>query len=295
MISEAKSKAANLTCWKGLVDPEPLGGGITNTNFTVEDAGKKYVVRIGEDIPVHGVMRFNELAASKAAHTVGLSPEVIHSEQGVLVLQYIESRTYDAEDIRKPGVLEKIVPMLKKVHHEIPKHLNGPSLVFWVFQVLRSYRGTLRQDGSRIIDQLDRLESIANDLEQGVGPIQLVFGHNDLLPANFLDDGNRLWLLDWDYAGFNSPLFDLSNLASNNEFDEDMERSLLEMYFEKSVDKALWQSYSAMKCSSLLRETMWSMVSEIHSPLDFDFIAYTTENLERIEGVYESYQTNRNS
>ena len=119
----------------------------------------------------------------------------------------------------------------------------------------------------------------------------MVFGHNDLLAANFLDDGERLWLIDWDYAGFNSPLFDLGGLASNNGLSEAQERWLLETYFETALTDALWHSYRAMKCASLMRETMWSMVSEIHSALDFDYAAYTRENLTRFEAAYDSFRT----
>ena len=70
--------------------PEPLGGGITNVNFTVDDAGERYVVRIGEDIPVHGVYRVNELASARAAHAAGISPEIVHAEPGALVMRYSE-------------------------------------------------------------------------------------------------------------------------------------------------------------------------------------------------------------
>jgi thiamine kinase-like enzyme len=286
----AKQKVSNLSCWNGPVDPVPLTGGITNTNFVVTDAGAKYVVRIGEDIPVHGIMRFNEVAASRAAHAAGLSPNVVHVETGVLVLDFIQSKTLVAEDVRKPEYLAQIIPIIKNIHHKVPDYLQGPSLVFWVFQVLRDYRRTLHKDNSRMIPELGRLQSVADDLETSVGPVDLVFGHNDLLAANFLDDGNRLWIIDWDYAGFNSPLFDLANLASNNDFNKDQEYHLLEEYFGKAVDAALWKSYGAMKCASLLREAMWSMISEIHSNLDFDFVHYTSENLDRFENVYEGYK-----
>ncbi len=293
MSDRAKTKAAGLACWSGQVDPKPLTGGITNTNFVVLDAGKKYVVRIGDDIPVHGVMRFNELCASKAAHAAGVSPKVVFSEPGVLVIDYIEGQTLDAADVRETENLNQIIEILKKIHFDIPAFLEGASLVFWVFQVLRDYRRTLKEGGSRMLSSLPRLEKISDELEQAVGPVKLVFGHNDLLPANFLDDGERLWIIDWDYAGFNSPLFDLSNLASNNEFNVDLEHSMLERYFGAAVNEELWRSYSAMKCASLLREAMWSMVSEIHSKLDFDFIQYTTENLERFEQAYEVFSRRR--
>ena len=112
-------------------------------------------------------------------------------------------------------------------------------------------------------------QSFAKKLEKTVGTIDLFYGHNDLLSGNFIEENNRMWLVDWDYAGFNSPLFDLANLASNNEFAEGLERELLEMYFENDVSDDLWKKYFAMKCASLLRESMWSMVSEIYSTIDW--------------------------
>jgi thiamine kinase-like enzyme len=127
-------------------------------------------------------------------------------------------------------------------------------------------------------------------LETAAGPFDIVFGHNDLLAANFLDDGERLWLIDWDYAGYNTPLFDLGGLASNNELSEAQEMWLLEAYFEQPVRSELWRRYQAMKCASLLRETLWSMVSELHSTIDFDYAAYTADNLARFERSFDQFQ-----
>ncbi len=121
-------------------------------------------------------------------------------------------------------------------------------------------------------------------------PIDIVFGHNDLLAANILDDGRRLWLLDWDYAGFNSPLFDLGGLASNSEMPRDLSEALLASYFGRPVDAGLRYRAGAMTAASLLRETMWSMVSEIHSSVNFDYAAYTAENLARFEAAYTAFE-----
>ncbi len=159
-----------------------------------------------------------------------------------------------------------------------------------MFQVLRDYAGTLRDGGSRMLPELPRLLEIAERLEDEVGPVRLIFGHNDLLPANFIDDGERLWLVDWDYAGFNSPLFDLGGLASNNQLDPEQEAWVLGAYFGAPADEALLRRYRAMKCASLLRESMWSMVSEIHSTLDFDYVAYTDENLARFESAWSEFE-----
>ena len=288
-MSDALARASRLGCWKGSVEPRPLSGGITNQNFVVEDGGERFFVRIGDDIPIHGVMRFNELAASRAAAAASVSPEVVHHEPGALVMRFIEGETLDEARVREPALLARIVPLIKRCHEEIPKFLRGPSLVFWVFQVIRDYAGTLRDGNSRMQGALPRLLDLSSSLEREVGPIQLIFGHNDLLPANFIDDGERRWLIDWDYAGFNSPLFDLGGLASNNQLDADQEEWVLSEYFGAPADAALMRRYQAMKCASLLRESMWSMVSEIHSSLDFDYVAYTDDNLARFESAWAAF------
>ena len=115
-----------------------LGGGITNTNFVVRDRGERFVVRIGDDIPVHGVMRFNEIAAARAAHAAGISPEVVYSAEGVFVMRFIEGRTLTEQDICKPNYLERILLLLRACHNEIPKYFKGPALVFWPFHVCRN-------------------------------------------------------------------------------------------------------------------------------------------------------------
>jgi thiamine kinase-like enzyme len=288
---QSSARIAELEIWFGRVDPVPLAGGITNKNFIVEDSGRRYVVRVGSDIPVHGIVRANELAASKAAHLAGLSPRVVHAEPGILVLDFIEGRTFTPEDARNPANLERLVDMVRRCHRDIPQYLRGPAAMFWVFHVVRDYGHRLREGSSRHVVQLPDLLARAARLEVAVGPIDVVFGHNDLLAANFIDDGRRLWLVDWDYAGFNSPLFDLGGLASNSELPAEQAERALSLYFSRPVDDQLRRRASAMTAASLLRETMWSMVSEIYSTVDFDYAAYTAENLRRFEAAYAAFQT----
>lgn len=283
-------RVRGLPIWREAVDPKPLSGGITNINFTVAHAGERFFVRVGDDIPVHQVMRFNERAASEAAYRAGVSPELIHAEHGVLVFRFIDGKTFGPEDVRDPHNLERIVPLIRQVHTQMPRALRGPALIFWVFHVVRDYAHTLRETGSRHTPRLHGLIATAGELERDVGPIEVVYGHNDLLPANFIDDGSRIWLIDWDYAGFNSPLFDLANLASNNELTPDQEEWVLATYFGRTPDAALKRQYSAMKCASLLRETLWSMVSEIHSKLAFDYAAYTSDYLGRFERALAAHR-----
>ena len=174
----------------------------------------------------------------------------------------------------------------------MPRQFNGVAVMFWVFQVLRHYHNLLLQGETAHAARLTELAGIGVELEAAVGPVEIAFGHNDLLPANFIDDGDKIWLIDFDYAGFNSPLFDLSNLASNNELSDAQELAMLEQYFDSRPDQALLNSYHAMKCASLLRETMWSMVSELNSRVDMNFADYTQKNLARFESVYAEYKNN---
>ena len=290
MTADLSKQVERLTCWQQPILCEAMEGGITNHNFRVEHGNELFFVRLGVDIPEHGVYRFNELAASQAAFSCGISPEVVHSESGAMVLRFIDGKTLEPENLRDPSTIQKVVSLLKKCHLEMPQNLPGSTLILWVFQVIRGYAKTMREGQSRMIPELSRFMEINRQLEKTVGAVEICFGHNDLLAGNFIDDGQRLWLIDWDYAGFNSPLFDLANLASNNEYTEILERLLLASYFEQDPTEDLWKRYFAMKCASLLREAMWSMVSEIHSTLDFDYVQYTTEYLDSFEKTYAQFE-----
>ncbi len=290
MSESTEARIAALPCWRGSVEIEPLSGGMTNLNFRVRDADADFVVRLGEDDPVHLISRANEIAACRAAHAVGVAPELVYHEAGILVVRFIEGRVFDEADVRDPHNLGRIIQLLGRLHREAPRHFNSVPVMFWVFQVLRHYHNLLDQGDSAHRSRLADLRRIAEDLEARTGPVEIVFAHNDLLPANFIDDGDRLWLIDFDYAGFDSPLFDLSNLASNNELSAGQERGMLATYFDGPPDEARLASYHAMKCASLLRETMWSMVSELGSRVEMDFAEYTAKNLSRFEAVYRDYR-----
>ena len=289
MSETAIARAAALGCFSDPEDITPLGGGITNVNLLVRDGSRQFVVRLGDDIPEHGVMRWNELALSRAAEMAGVSPAVVHQEPGVLVLDFVEARTFEEADVRDPANLQKIIDLVAHAHRQLGDHLTGPVLAFWPFQVNRTYATRLKADGSAHSGLLPGLMDTLSDLEEAVGPVDLVVGHNDLLAANLLDDGDRLWLIDWEYGGFNSPLFDLAGLASNNGLSESQENKMLEQYFEAPAEKHL-RAYRAMKCTSLMRETLWSMTSEIHSNLDFDYAAYTSENMDRLNAALSEFR-----
>jgi thiamine kinase-like enzyme len=289
-MTDPIARALALPIWRGTPHGVSLGGGITNLNVLVTDEVRRAVVRIGDDIPVHQIMRFNELAASRAAHAAGISPAVLHHEPGALVIDFVEGRTMTAADLRDPDLLEQALALVMRTHRDIPRYLRGPALTFWVFHVLRDYAATLADGASPHRPQIPALLDEAALLESAVGRIELVFGHNDLLPANFLHDGTRMWLIDWDYAGWNSPLFDLGGLAANAGLDAAQEDWLLATYYGQPPDADLRRRYRAMKAAAALREAMWSMVQEIHSDLDFDYAAYTDDYLATYRTAFHAFK-----
>jgi thiamine kinase-like enzyme len=289
-MTDISERVAQLDFWTGSVELQYLTGGITNVNFFVEDATGKYVVRTGDDIPVHRIMRFNERNAAKAAERIGISPEVVYHEPGILVMRYIDGRTLTEADVREQRNLTRVVELIKRCHREMVRELRGPALAFWPFHAVYDYAHTLEEDDSRMTPRLPEFVGYAQQLERAVGRGEMVFCHNDLLAANFLDEGERMWVVDWDYAGFGSPLFDLGGLSSNNQLSEADEQWVLEAYFEADVPERLHYRFKAMKAVSLLRESMWSMISELHSDLDFDYENYTEENLGRFFNAWDEFR-----
>ena len=263
-----------LPCWQGRVALEPLKGGLTNISYVATDASGKYVVRCGDDIPVHHVFRDRERAASHAAHLAGLSPEVVHVEPGITVLRFIDGRTFGEADMR--ANIAAIVELLKICHHDVGWHLKGPPNAFWVFHVIRDYVRLIRADPKYL--------TLADRLEQQQVALPLVFGHHDLLPGNFMHDGRRLWLIDWEYGGFGTAMFDLANLSSNGSFAAADDKALLDAYFDGKVSAELRAAFEAMKAASLLREALWAMVSDVHLKTPgVDYQAHAREYLKRLE------------
>jgi thiamine kinase-like enzyme len=269
-----EKRLANLSCWRRPVTLTPLKGGLTNISYVADDGVEKFVVRCGGDIPVHHVFRDRERAASRAAFEAGLSPEVLHVEPGITVLRFIDGRTFTEADMR--ANIDRLVPLLKTCHREVGRHLQGPASMFWVFHVIREY--------VRVADADTKYLALADELERRQVPLPIVFGHHDLLPGNFMDDGQRLWLIDWEYGAFGTPMFDLANLSANGEFDVAQDEALLTSYFEGPVDAELNTAFAAMKAASALREALWAMVSDIHLKTEgVDYKAHARDYLTRFE------------
>jgi len=289
MSKAAISKARHLSCFENPREIETLGGGITNVNLRVTDGDRQFVVRLGADIPEHGILRWHELALSRAAHAAGISPAVHYHAPGVLVLEFLNAETFSEASVCDARNLPRIINLMKAAHTGLAAHITSPVMSFWPFQVNRTYVTRLLADDTDHAALLPQILADLDTLEAATGPVTLVIGHNDMLAANILDDGNQLWLIDWEYGGYNTPLFDLAGLAGNNGLSEAQELASLEQYFQ-APPTPFWRPYQAMKCTSLVRETLWSMTSEIHSELDFDYAAYTAENMERLAAALQDFR-----
>jgi thiamine kinase-like enzyme len=255
--------------WPGQrVSIEPLGGGITNRNFKVEAEGQEFVLRIGgRDTELLGIDRQAEHAASRVAAELGLGPEVVAfvEPEGYLVTRYVGGAVGKV-DVGLVGAA------LRRLH-------DGPALPgrFDSFRVVEAYRDIADEHGVQVPSAYTRAKDLADQIERRRSGTPLRPCHNDLLSANFIDGGDRLWLVDWEYAGMGDPFFDLGNFAVNNDLAEDGENALLVAYGSDDGDALV-----LMRFMSDFREAMWGVVQLAISELDFDFRAYAEEHFERL-------------
>ena len=288
-MTRIESRIAALSLWKGTPSVEPLVGGLSNASFVVTDGTGKYVVRAGKDYPFHHVSRERELMTARAAHAAGFAPEIVYAESGLMVSRFIDGRVFGEADVR--ANIERIARLLRRFHEEMPALVTGAGFMFWVFHVVRDYANTLKTSPNPQAQRLPELLRLNDELELAQAPLRIIFGHNDLLPANIIDDGKRLWLIDFEYAGFNTAMFDLAGLASNAGFDAAQSDALLEEYFDHRPDEELRRSHAAMQCASLLREALWSLVSEMFlSAPGADYDAYARENFQRFDAALAAYR-----
>ncbi len=277
-----------LPCWQGEISAEPLTGGLSNLSWKVCDRAGTHVARFGADYPFHHIDRAREAMAARAACEAGFGPEVEYSAPGVMVSTFLKARTWSAEDVA--GNPERVAALLRAFHHDMPSRIGGPAYMFWVFHVIRDYARQLA--ATTRAGDLEGFLSLNAELEAAQIPLPIVFGHHDLLPANILDDGAQLWLIDFEYAGFGTAMFDLAGAASNAGMTAGQSRRLIAAYLGHDPERAFVKAFSAMQCASLLREAMWAMVSELHlSTPGVDFAAYAQENLDRLAGALALYRS----
>ncbi len=280
-----------LPCWQGpITTAEPMSGGMSNESWKVTDGAGTHVVRFGRDYPFHHVDRAREAMVARAAAEAGLAPAVHHVAPGVMVTAYLGARTYAAPDVR--AAPDRLAALLHRFHAELPARISGAAFLFCPFHVVRDYIRTLSGSQHGGID-LGRLSAINAALEAAQPPERLVFGHNDLLPANILEEPDgRLWLIDFEYAGFASALFDLAGLAANADMERDEGLALLAAYDGNPPDAARARAFDAMVVAAALREALWALVSDLHlSAPGADYQDYYADNRARFDRVLDAYQT----
>lgn len=286
-MPEIESRIKALPIWRGEVGLAPLTGGISNLSFTATDATGKYVVRVTRDFPFHHVFRERELMSARAAHAAGFAPEIVHAEPGLVVSRFIEGQVLAAADIR--ANIPRIAELLVRFHRDMPGLVSGLGHIFWVFHTNRDYVRQLEAAGRAT--EAKRWLAINTELEAAQLPLPICFGHHDLLPSNLIDDGSRLWLIDYEYAGFGTAMFDLANLSSNSGFSADQSVALLTSYFSAPPSEALLRSHGAMEAASLLREALWSLISQIHlNAPGVDYAAYAADNFTRLDAALAAWR-----
>lgn len=286
----ALRRIRGLALWRGRIEPEILPGGLSNRNYVVRDGGDSYVVRlVGGDDPAHGIVRAREVAVSRAAHLAGLAPELVLAEPGLLVLRLIAGRALTADEVGDPAMLPRIAELLRRCHRDVAAHLRGPAPCFWVFHALRDYLAALATEGVPA-GRIARLRAIVDALEAEAGPTMLALTHNDLMPGNIIDDGARLWLIDWEFAGFGAPLFDLASLAVDNALGEAAQSALLAAYFRRDPSAALLRRFAAMMLAAELREALWARIQVSQATLSFDYAGYAEKHEARFEKGYAAFR-----
>ncbi len=280
-----EGRIAKLDCWQGKPKIEPLKGGLSTSSFKVTDLKGDHVVRIGSDIPVHHVSRKQERALSLAAAQAHVSPEVTYFEDDLLVIDFIHGQTMTEAGMKQN--LPRIIDLIRGVHTSLASHLRGSVTIFWVFHVLRDYVSLLKNHNSH----LGPIEKIISSLETIQEPMPIIVGHHDLLPANIIDDGKRLWLIDWEYGGFGTAMFDLANISANGNFDAKDDNALLEHYFQGKNPETLIKSFDAMKIASSLREMLWAEISAHYLALPgVDYAAHGAEYKKRSDAAIAQFE-----
>jgi thiamine kinase-like enzyme len=256
-----------------------LGGGITNHNFKVEVDGAAYVLRMGgAKTGLLGIDRAVEHAASLRAEEIGIGPPVVDfvASEGWLVTRFIDGRPIAVEEMRSPATLPRVAEALRRLHsaRAIPGRFDS-------FAVVDTYRDEAEANGVHIPKEFARAREVADRIHAARGPQPLVPCHNDLLNANFLDDG-AIRIVDWEYAGMGDRFFDLANFSVNHEFGVEDDRRLLAAYFGAERDSDL-ASVRLMRFMSDFREAMWGVLQSGISALDFDFNGYAAKHFGRME------------
>jgi thiamine kinase-like enzyme len=264
---------------------EELSGGLTNRNLRVVTADEDVVVRISSDGGPLAIDRDAEYANSLAAAASGASPRVVERvrDPNLLVVGYIDGRTLTDPDLADPTMLSRVAEACRDLH-------AGPRFVsdFNMFDVQRSYLSTVQARGYRLPDrylefgpQVERIRAVLSSR-----PADTVPCNNDLLAANFIDDGDRLWIIDFEYSGNNDPCFELGNIWSEASLSPDLLAELVAYYYG-TARPSLVARARLLGLMSKYGWTLWASIQHATSDLDFDFWEWGMEKYERAVGEFD--------
>ena len=263
--------------WKNKqISITPLSGGLTNSNFKVEVDGFPYFVRVpGASTELLAVNRENEYHNSRAAFEAGVGPEVLYHlpEYSVMVLEFLNGRTMSKDSLNEAGMPTRMAQTIKKLN-------AGPRFLldFNMFRLTEYYLQICKERDIKIPDgYLDRMSTVAQ-IEKAISvkAIPTVPCNNDLLAENYIDDGNQLWLIDYEYSGNNDPTFELGNTCQEMQFNDNQINEICAAYFgEATADKI-----ARMKLNMIMSDVGWGLWAAIQakiSTIDFDFWGWAIE------------------
>jgi thiamine kinase-like enzyme len=281
------ARLRDVGCVRRATRVEPLSGGITNRNYKVTGPHGLAVIRLSDpDTTDLAIDREFEYRNSVAAAQSGAAPVVLDyvSGAGVLVVDWVEGRTFTDADVRDPANLERIATACRVLH-------GGPRFDnrFDMFAVQARYLDLVRQRGYRLppryADFLPDVERIRAAL--AVDPEPLVPCNNDLLAANVIDDGRRLWLIDYEYSGANEASFEIGNIWSESALPLDLLDPLVAAYWgqaspAKVARARLWALMAKYGW------TLWASIQDAQSHIDFDYWSWGLEKYERAVAEFDS-------
>ena len=259
---------------------EELPGGLTNVNLKVSTAERTVVVRIAQaGSELLAIDREAEHQNSLAAAAAGVGAPVVQhvADPGLLVVEYIDGRTFTEDDLRYGGQLARAAAACRQLHQG-PRFVND----FDMLEVQRGYLEIVREHGFRLPDRYDEFEGHVQRIRRAFAarPTATVPCNNDLLAGNFVDDGTKLWIIDYEYGGNNDPCFELGNLWSEAHLSLEQLEELMEAYdgqlLRHRVARArLWGLVSKYGW------TLWGSIQNSVSSIDFDFWEWAMDKYDR--------------
>lgn len=266
-----------------------LSGGLTNRNLAIDTPTGTYVARVSSNTSsLLAIDRESEYENSKIAASVGIGAPVYDyvPGQGLLVIGYLEGRTYGADDVANN--LGRIAQSCR-ILHGAQRFVSN----FNMFDIQQLYLKTVQENGYRLPDKyisylpkIEQMFSALQVLDEGTVPC-----NNDLLPANFIDDGEKIWIIDYEYSGNNDACFELGNIWSEASLDYEYLQELVDAYYGSHRPEKLARAWF-LALMSKYGWTLWASIQRSISTFDFDFWAWGMEKYERAQSDFESPRFN---